>query len=666
MNWGALDMKSETSFFSKTIIKEDLKRFWGIGALYFLALLFTGPIYIFMINSNNLDRVNYTIEKFLDIYKSGFELVYAVAVPIILATLIFRYLQLKNSSGMTHSFPFTRTMLLNSHIVSGLVILTLPILINLLIMLIAYTNLYTGTEIVLTDVYRWFFITLLLNFTVFLMTVFTGMISGVSFVQAMLSLIFLFLPLGLTGLVLATLDRILFGFVADNTILENFAMNVIPLTNGFNGGNTDPLLIIWYLMLLAILFFASRFLYIKRNLENATDPIAFNILKPLFKYGFTFCTMILGGLYFSEMAKDNQIWLYFGFFIGALLGYIISEMIVQKSIWVFNRLIGLVPFIVASGLLLTIMELDLTGYEKHLPDLDKVESAYFGYSINSKTFKQDSRLFHKKDNFIPIKELHRLIVNNKEAIDKRHNFITRNIAIGYKYSNGDTLMRKYTVPQSFIEDNPYIKKIYESEEYKIINNGIFRVNLSKVDYVDINARYVDRQVKLTDKNEINELINVIQKDILNQTYEEMTSNREGWASIRIMYTDDTKELHDKLYYNKIIHLEWDKSYKGLENFFKQKGYYNYLRVLPEDVDFAVVGKLKNSKDVDRIYKETMDFETVQPEIIEGEKIEIRDKEKIEKLLRTYKRGYPEAGKYIVIFHLKNSRKIIGWYNEKTL
>ncbi|WP_427340171.1 hypothetical protein [Caloranaerobacter sp. DY30410] len=644
-------MKSQTSYFNKTIIREDLRRLWGIGTLYFLALIFTGPI-VFLINVKNANTINSYFETYISINEHIFQIIFAIVFPLILGTIIFRYMQLKNSTGMMHSFPFTRNMLFNSHVLASSIILFMPIFVNFIIMFLIYNGIYTGANITAGDIYKWLFTTLILNYTVLLMTVFTGMISGVSFIQAILSLIFLFLPLGLTGLIMLTLDIMLFGYAANDTIIENFALKVIPITGGLYGEKINPLLIIWYIALLVILFLVSKFLYHKRNLESAGDSIVFDILKPIFKYGVTFCSMILGGLYFSFAVTKNHFWLYFGFFIGALFGYIIAEMIIRKSIWVFNRLYGFIPFVIAAGLFFTIIDLDLIGYEKKLPNLDEIEGAYFGSYVNEKSLKEDNLLIRNKNNIIYILKLHETIINNKSEIENiPSENRNRQIAIGYKLKNGSILMREYSVPQKMVDNNPYIKKIYELKEYKIINNSIFRIDPNKIQIIKINPMYSNEIVTISNKNEIKEFIEAVKADILEESYEEMTAKQEPWAYIDVEYIDNVKP-HESM-----IVPEWKKSYKNLENWLKQKGYYEKARITPNDIKYAIVKNIKEVENIDNIY----DFESIK-----GKKIEIKDKEKIEKLLRTCRNFSLNNKQYAVVFYLKDSNKITGWYSDENV
>ena len=86
-----------------------------------------------------------------------------------------------------------------------------------------------------------------------------------------------------------------------------------------------------------ILYGVSLYLYKKRKTESASEAIAFSKLRTIFKYGVTFCTMLFGGVYFSAVQSNSFIWMIFGYIIGAIIGYYIAEMVLQKTWRVFTQ-----------------------------------------------------------------------------------------------------------------------------------------------------------------------------------------------------------------------------------------------------------------------------------------------------------------------------------------
>ncbi|GAE95103.1 hypothetical protein JCM21714_4312 [Gracilibacillus boraciitolerans JCM 21714] len=54
------------------------------------------------------------------------------------------------------------------------------------------------------------------------------------------------------------------------------------------------------------------------------------MIKPIFKFGgVTFCFMLLGGTYFGLVQGQYVAWISFGYLFGAILGYLLTEMLLQ-------------------------------------------------------------------------------------------------------------------------------------------------------------------------------------------------------------------------------------------------------------------------------------------------------------------------------------------------
>ena len=96
-------MKLE-KFYNKTIIIEDLKRFFGVSILYFIAVFVSGPLYIF--SQSDISRGR-ELERIIELVDGkGSHGGMAIVVGILLGVLLFRYLHNKNSVAVIHGYPF--------------------------------------------------------------------------------------------------------------------------------------------------------------------------------------------------------------------------------------------------------------------------------------------------------------------------------------------------------------------------------------------------------------------------------------------------------------------------------------------------------------------------------------------------------------------------------
>lgn len=99
-----------------------------------------------------------------------------------------------------------------------------------------------------------------------------------------------------------------------------------------------------YAAITCILFVLCYVLYARRHVESATQAITFRIVKPIFRFGFMFTLVLLGGAYFTRIAPEGSgVWGIFGYLLGGVVGYIGAEMIIRKTwlIWSSRLLPGL-------------------------------------------------------------------------------------------------------------------------------------------------------------------------------------------------------------------------------------------------------------------------------------------------------------------------------------
>ena len=348
-------MKSTASYFkfNKNIFAENIKRFWAIPVLYTL-FIFLSSIFPILMSYDNIDKLGYYRISYLLTNQNPFTFIFLTTAPLAAAVIIFRYLQANNSTATLHAMPFTRQELFVTHCISGILLSIIPIIINGLILLAIKTPVYNNAippENIFTTsaVMDWIWQSILIIILNFSVAVFAGIISGTSLLHSILGFGFLFLLPAIGAVLTFYIDKFLFGFYLHwgiNESIEKLSPVVailfnIELSAGF---------IIFYIILTVILFAASCALYLRRKLERATDTIAFNFLKPLFKYSISFCGMTVLGIYLLETGQNKITHMYIGFIIGSIVSYLIAEMILQKSIWVFKNLKGYLIYLIIAAI----------------------------------------------------------------------------------------------------------------------------------------------------------------------------------------------------------------------------------------------------------------------------------------------------------------------------
>ena len=652
-------MKSTASYFkfNKNVFAENIKRFWAIPVLYTL-FIFLSCIFPIMMSYDKIDKLGYYRISYLLTNQNPFTFIFLTPAPLAAAVIIFRYLQANNSTAALHAMPFTRQELFFTHCISGILLTIIPIIVNGLILLAIKTPVYNNAippENIFTTsaVMDWIWLSILIIILNFSVAVFAGIISGTSILHSILGFDFLFL-LPAIGVVLTFyIEKFLFGFYLHWGI-NQFIEKLSPVVAILSSTELSSGFIIFYIMLTVFLFAASCALYLRRKLERATDTIAFNFLKPLFKYGISFCGMTVLGIYLLETGQNKITHMYIGFFIGSIISYLIAEMILQKSIWVFKNLKGYLIYLIIAAIFIVCIQTDILGYERRLPEIENIS----GISYNRYAYLEEKPALLVSPEIIEATHaFHKSIIDNRKWLENHTEDYSYNILLNYKLKNGKLLTRHYQLPYAFFENNPYIKTVYESHEYKKAANELFDVDPYNLAFISMQAYFLsEKNIRLIDSVEISEFIEVLKKDILNESFGEMLGYRKPLASIDFMWKP-SEESHDKY-----LSASVKKSYLNTINWLRAKGYLDAITVSPEDVQYISVEKYHNevsAKEVQTFVRESHTVPEATPDIMV-----ITDRFQIAALLENFEDNYRQRKNgYLVSISFYNGHIYSGYYNK---
>ncbi|MBU3127816.1 DUF6449 domain-containing protein [Clostridium tagluense] len=625
-------MKLKISYFNKGVLINDIKRFTWIGICYLIFLLFEVPFKIITIDANNTGNPGY-LTSMQNIFTNEVLMVSIAVIPVLTAILLFRYIQSKKSVDMIHCLPIKRVKLYDNHIFIGILLLIVPVIITALsaLLLKGALGLNTaGIHFTVKNVISWAGITILFNTFIFLLSVFVGMFTGLSAAQGILTYIFLFLPMGLTTLITYNLNFFVYGVASDyytRSGIDFFS----PITKYLAHEPIVFMDIMVYIIFCIIFYLAARFAYHKRSLEAASNAIAFNHLQPVFKYGITFCCMLVGGIYF----RINHYWITFGYVIASLFGYIIAEIIITKSLKIFRNMKGYLLYAMVILIVIVGANFDIIGYEKRIPALENIESIYMDNSFYLLNEKEDIQipLYSETGNFNNIENLHKKLIADKKTL-KNYSNSNEQVCLLYNLKGGKQIKRQYKIPSQMYEE--YLKPIYESKEYKKNHNSILNTDYKSIDKISINPDHTNKNVTITNPIQIKEAIKILKNEVLSETYEDILDSRDMWSNINILLSNDKR-----------IDLSWKKSYKQFENWLKQNGYYAKARIMPEDIDYAIIEK--------RNVTNTNGGIDVSIKNSNVKRLKITDKTKLEICLRDHSNS--REGQYILCLYLKNGDNI---------
>ncbi|SFE86420.1 ABC-2 family transporter permease [Alteribacillus iranensis] len=623
-------MKLKTFFFNKGIQKQNVKQHGWIGIVYLVGLLFALPLQMLLMTSN--EEVMH--EPVDNLFQIGFasQLFFILFLPVLAGIVIFRYIQTKSSSDIIHSLPIRRKDLYLNHIFTGLMLLLPPVWLSALSAAVI-TNTHSFFESISSgDIWGWVFAISIMTMFLYVFSVMVGMVTGMSTAQGVLTFILLVLPPALFFLITASLSRYLHGFPASYYSSENITSwsPVMKLTElDYNNMSLPITELIIYFLLTIVFGVAAYFLYKIRPLETAGQAIAFQPLKPIFKYGVTFCSMLVGAVYFQRF--NTYGWIGFGYIAGALIGFFVAEMIIQKTwrIWSGKLLKG---FAIYAGIIVIVgigINTDVMGYEKAIPSKNEIEGVYFGENLQQLMNEDENKEIYANDQrYIQnVRAFHDEMIDKKQQTKPRQ---SRRYIVSYKLDNGEQLVREYSVSNNEKIDS--LAAVMESETYKRS-----RFQLSELDKPMesiVIAPHVPTRDNVTISNpkEIEEIRQLLKYEISRLTIDDMLENGKNWGHI-ILNTEENIEnakSQPYAYRQERPVMMWKKTFDEFESWLQAHGYLEKARVTPKDIQSLEVVNVPDAAHQqyfpDQVFMRSTDNNPI---------IEVKDSQAVENILNNY-------------------------------
>ncbi len=539
---------------SKTIswplLKENLKRFWGFGAVIFMAY-FLSTNFVLLMEMDHL----YEATVLGMISKTNFAyLFFGVAMPIISAAIMFSYLAKVNSTTAMHTMPFSRKSLFLTNYFSGLVLTVLPVAINSIIMICLRPMILSGfileasATIAKAFTAKSILFTLLWNFVIIFFTysisVLAGMVSGNTIIHILTAGAMNFILPVMWISMMGYGALFLYGFeISDG--FWNQVTNMHPAVYGFVYP-ISKLAVLIYIAVAIVISVIAYIFYQKRELERAGDSYVFKFIKYIIAFIFTFIPATGMAALMSEL--NDGLWI--GLAIGGFVGFIIGWMIINKSFKIFN-LKGLVTFIICAAITLLIalgFKFDILGFEKRIPNEENIDSVSYSCSyVGNDWWDEEVRT---ADNIRNLRGIHQGIIDLKD--DPREGDDFEYMSITYNLKNGKTMTRRYhDIPIEFFNGNTEFKSVFESKEINQYADEFLMYNPENM-HVSINSsinynldEMQNTMFNLNDNTEFKkEFITALTADLSGRTYEEAISHKIPLISVYISEVVPESKLHD--------------------------------------------------------------------------------------------------------------------------
>jgi ABC-2 type transport system permease protein len=498
-------------------------------------------------------------------------------------------------------------------------------------------------------------------FTLFMFsfTVFVGVCIGQSILQGIVTYAFLIFPALMVALIKEHLSFYLKGFYAVAGIIEPLISPFIYMTTLGNSVPDLTLLLIY--CGLTILFTVLSFgLYKLRQVENATQAIAFGFLKPVFRIVMMFGAALIVAEYFAlQWTNWISAWTVVGCIIGGLIGLILAEMILLKTWLVPFRVLskGALIYGTITVLMLYIPVASWNGYSSKIPAVEQIESVsmghpYFYMDSYEKTGRESKRYSNDPVYVSAVHQLHEKLIETDFPTPSRRYEAKGNeiISIRYKLKDGGELIRNYNLPAIQFEQE--LLAIYNTNAYKYNENRLYEFDYVIRSITLTSELIPERMIVISDPQEMEEFKKLLKEEILSQRASLKPNDIAPIARITMSHGDDSNDWSGEI----------EPSFDKIRAWLKEKELSERLEVTPEQVEAADIALVSIKKSRTTYFHK----DEVKASMQNVKKISIEDKAIISEILNRNSRTFESSGEQVfyVALKLKNGQEVYTMVREK--
>ncbi len=567
-------MNSKMKSFKKSIFGADIRQLWIFSLLYG-GIIFFGAFFDFYLNNEPYgNAIPYSFVNSRFFAYSCLSNFFGICAGSILALRLFAYLYSTNAISFYHGLPFKRKSIFISKVLSGAVLLIVPVLINFAI--VGTTKLCgSSLQIRWLSLLYWLGNQLIYSLLAFSCVTFAVMLSGN--ILALLG----------TCLLLGIAPAVIIGFA--HTVCQNYLWGYSYNPEHFITYfyiTPDILLFrargLIYVIAIPILLIISYLMYKKRDLERCGEAVVF----PKLKIAFIYFAGLLGGIfsyfYFSIWSfKTLLFMLPFG-----IVAVIIANMINKRSITLKGAFLHTIIFTVFVLFLLGSFRSDIIGFEKRVPDLDNIESVtvvpdrYYRYRND---LDLEKNAITDKEDIAKVTAYH---THNTEKTLQDMGYMPNYSEISYKLKNGRTLKRGYYV--NYAEEKDYFEAVSNIEQVKRAFYPIYKADdliIANIDFHNL----LDSLVIYPNNPLADKLIKAMNEDIANLSYEENAAllwnsmNCTTPLNVDIEFKNDDRDGKYSASYSFPISFGFAKTM----NLLKEYGYYDRFMTVENIISVGI-------------------------------------------------------------------------------
>lgn len=589
-------MISAKSWFNKAIYKNVLHRFkWG-SFLYFVILFFAGP-FIFLVQKPE-EMARQTAVDFKDIESllneqtfRIFPILMAIAVPTVVAVMVYNAVHNPRHSVFLHSLPTDRKSNYISLLCGAFTLMIVPVAIITAVFMLLSCAGY-GRLIGIVPALRWFADNAFVLIFMFSVASVSAFLTGNGFASAAVNVLLHVLTLVLALAIVTAGDNFIYGFTGEYSFAE-FLVDKTPVAwvmENFGQLNSKLKIthVLVYALLAVLMYVFAYFLYKKRKMENCGDVAAFAVFKPILKYTVTACAAIASSAVAAEIDIAGIGFKIFVIAAVSAIVYFASEMLITKSFRVFKAYKGFAVFACCFAAATSFFALtNVFGYETYVPTPDSVkEILLYDWGTNAKPYVTDKAVI---ENAV---EIHKSFIKdipvfNRDAADGNV------LSFTYNLKNGKTVKRQYRVNDADVKKT--MNMLFESSDYKMKYTGLKYLNVENLKNVNLvlsSSMQSGGEYAWAMNEDTQPLFEAVKKDVKMLSYDKYTACTPVSFYVNISMSDEENAVQ-KVFSNKTDYGYYDFTvsmngyFKNTLEFLSQKGYDTLIKNNILSSDFAI-------------------------------------------------------------------------------
>jgi len=510
---------------NKSLLIEQLKRFWVVSAFSVLALVL---VVLLPLHGafNEVQRARVLIEILS--LRNPVMLFIIVATSLFSAFFTMGFFFSKKASTAFYTFPLNKNQLLLTNALAGLIISLIPIFVIVIFLLfpIPYegwtaVNIETWIEggvtrsfhsvtlnlpssiftrdLVVGNAVNSLPIMIMFLFRLVVISIFNFALCWLAFsvagqgvIAILIAGAFSVIPMGFVVLIMGVGVNYVFGFAS--WMVEEFLLKIILGSNpalwgmwfnNFSGEVSLNTPLIAYLLLTILLLVSAFFVSRLRNPEFTGNSVVFKPVKYVLIFLVSLFSMIMFGFIMWSVTDSNPFMLHLGFVIGFVLGYLVAQMIAEKSFQIAEKIKYVLHFgsiaLVLYLVMFFVTQVGLNFYTSFVPDENQVAGVMVTNNQNRWHLmmpeEQIENFFVRDQEIISsVINAHETIVNNRRNV---HHAPWRQTVpddywlerYGSNFENTNLFLHMYTISY-LMEDGGIINREYRLPSSFMLYSGL--------------------------------------------------------------------------------------------------------------------------------------------------------------------------------------------------